>query len=64
VKDENGYLLADSHNTFNRWKNYFSQILNVHRVSDFRQIELLTAEPLLSDPSPFEVGIAFAKFKS
>jgi hypothetical protein len=25
VKDENGDLLADSHNILNRWKNYFSQ---------------------------------------
>jgi hypothetical protein len=24
VKDENGALLADSHNILNRWKNYFS----------------------------------------
>jgi hypothetical protein len=23
VKDENGDLLADSHNILNRWKNYF-----------------------------------------
>jgi hypothetical protein len=23
LKDENGDLLADSHNIFNRWKNYF-----------------------------------------
>jgi hypothetical protein len=30
VKDENGDLLADSHNILNRWKNYFSQLLNVH----------------------------------
>jgi hypothetical protein len=29
VKDENGDLLADSHNILNRWKNYFSQLLNV-----------------------------------
>jgi hypothetical protein len=27
-------LLADSHNISNRWKNYFSQLLNVHMVSD------------------------------
>jgi hypothetical protein len=33
-KDENGDLLADSHNILNRWKNYFSQLLNVHRASD------------------------------
>jgi hypothetical protein len=27
VKDENGDLLADSNNTVNRWKRYFSQLL-------------------------------------
>jgi hypothetical protein len=47
VKDENGNLLADSHNTLNRWKNYFSQLLNVYNVSDVRQIEVDTAEPLV-----------------
>jgi hypothetical protein len=26
VKDENGDLLADSHNILNRWKNYYSKI--------------------------------------
>jgi hypothetical protein len=39
----------------NRWKNYFYQLLNVHRVSDVRQIEIHTAELLVPDPSPFEV---------
>jgi hypothetical protein len=47
VKDENGDLLADSHNILNRWRNYFSRILNVHNVSDIRQIEVHTAEPLV-----------------
>jgi hypothetical protein len=37
VKDENGDLLADSYNIVNRWKNYFSQLLNVHDVSDVGQ---------------------------
>jgi hypothetical protein len=37
--------------------------LNVHRVSDVRQIEIHTAEPLVPDPSPFEVEIAIAKLK-
>jgi hypothetical protein len=27
-------------NILNWWKNYFSQLLNVHRVSDVRQIEI------------------------
>jgi hypothetical protein len=62
VKDENGDLLADSHNIFNRWKNY-SQLLNVHRVSDVRQIEIHTVESLVPDPSCFEVEIAIAKLK-
>jgi hypothetical protein len=34
VKDEKGELLADSHSTLNNWKNYISQLLNVHGVSD------------------------------
>jgi hypothetical protein len=63
VKDENGVLLADPHNILNRWKNYFSQLLNVHRASDYRQIEILTAEQLVPDPSPFEVTVAIAKLK-
>jgi hypothetical protein len=63
VKDENGDMLADSHNISNRWKNYSSQLLNVHSASDVRQIEIHTAEPLEPDPSPFEVEIAIAKLK-
>jgi hypothetical protein len=63
VKDENGDLLADSHNILNRWKNYFSQLLNVHNVSDVRQIEVHTAESLVPGPSRFEVEIAIAKLK-
>jgi hypothetical protein len=63
VKDENGDLVADSHNTLNRWKNYFSQLLNVHNVSDVRQIEVHTAEPLVPGASHFEFEIAIAKLK-
>jgi hypothetical protein len=58
VKDENGDLLADSHNIVNRWKNYFSHLSNVHRASDVRQIEIHRAEPLVPDPRTFEVEIA------
>jgi hypothetical protein len=42
VKDENGDLLADSH-ILSRCKNHFSQLLNVHRVHDVRQIEIVFA---------------------
>jgi hypothetical protein len=63
VKDENGDLLAYSHNILNRWKNYFSQLLNVYTVSDVRQIEVHTAKPLVPGPSRLEVEIAIAKLK-
>jgi hypothetical protein len=63
VKDKNGDLLADSHNILNRRKNYYSQLLNVHRFGYLRQIEIRAAEPLVSDPSPFEVEVAIAKLK-
>jgi hypothetical protein len=55
VKDENGDLLADSHNISNRLKNSFCQLLNVHRISDVRQTEIHAAEPLVPDPSSFYV---------
>jgi hypothetical protein len=63
VKDKNGDLLVDSHNILNKRKNYFSQLLNVHKVSDVRQIEIHTAEPLVPGPSRLEVEIAVAKLK-
>jgi hypothetical protein len=62
VKDENSDQLADFLNILNMLQNYFLLLLNVHRVSDVRQIEIHTAEPLVPDPSPFEVEIPVAKF--
>jgi hypothetical protein len=47
----------------NKWKNYFSQLLNVHNVSDVGQTEVHTAEPLVSGPSRLEVEIAVAELK-
>jgi hypothetical protein len=37
--------------------------LNAHRVSDVRQIEIHTAEPLLPEHSPVEVEVAIVKLK-
>jgi hypothetical protein len=51
MRDENGDMLADFHNILNRWKNNFSQLLNMHNVSDVRQIEVHKAEPFLSGHS-------------
>jgi hypothetical protein len=64
VKDENGNVLADSHNILNMWKNYFSRLLNERNISDVRQIEVHTAESLVPGPSRLEVEIAIANLKN
>jgi hypothetical protein len=47
VKDENGVLLVDFHNILNSRKNYVSQLLKVHNVSDVRQIEVIWLNPVV-----------------
>src|SRR5215469_710869 len=47
-----------------RWRNYFSQLLNVHDVNNVRQAEIHTAERLVPEPSAFEVELATEKLKS
>ena len=64
VKDEKGDLVADSNSIMARWRNYFSQILNVHGVSDVRQAEIHTAETLVPEPSALKVELAIGKLKS
>jgi hypothetical protein len=51
VKDEKAELVADSHSIMARWRNYFSQLLNIHGVSDVRQAEIHTTEPLVPESS-------------
>ena len=61
VKDEKGDLVADSNNIVGRWRNYFSQLFNVHGVG---QAEMHTAEPLVPEPSASEFELAIDKLKS
>ncbi|KAJ4442490.1 hypothetical protein ANN_04076 [Periplaneta americana] len=65
IKDENGDLLADSPSILNRWKNYFAQLLNVHRPNrnDRDEIEIQTAEPFIPEPTLSEVEIAIENLK-
>ena len=57
-------MVADSHIIMTRWRNYFSQLLNVHGAKEVRQAEIHTAEPLVLEPSAFEVELAIEKLKS
>jgi len=63
-KDEKGDLVADSHSIVARWRNYFSQLFNVHGVKDVGQAEIHTAEPLLPEPSASEFELTIDKLKS
>jgi hypothetical protein len=46
-----------------RWRNHFSQLLNIHGVNDVRQTEVHAAEPLVPEPSAFEVEMVIEKLK-
>ncbi|KAJ4427607.1 hypothetical protein ANN_25255 [Periplaneta americana] len=65
IKVENGDLLADSHSILNRWKNYFGQLLNIHRPNgnDQDEIQIQTAEPFISEPTLSQVEIAIENLK-
>ena len=64
VKDEKGDVLADSHSIVARWRNYFSQLFNVHGVKDVGRAEVHTAELLVPEPSAAEVELAIDKLKA
>jgi len=64
VMDEKGELFADPHSIMARWRNYFSQLLNVHEDNDVRQAEIHTVEPVVPEPSAFEVELAIGKLKN
>jgi hypothetical protein len=47
VKDKNGDLVTDCHSILAKWTNHFSQLFAVQGVSDVRQTEIHTAEPIV-----------------
>ena len=46
-----------------RWRKHFLQLFNVRGVSDVRQTDIYTAEPLVPEPSAFEIEMAIEKLK-
>jgi len=63
VKDEKGDLVTDCHSILARWMHHFSQLFNVHGVSDVRQTDIHTAEQLVADASACEVEMATEKLQ-
>ena len=64
VKDEKGDFVAESYSILARWRNHFSQMVNIHGVNDVRQAEKHTEQPLVPEPSIFEIELAIQKLKS
>jgi hypothetical protein len=56
-------LVTDCHSILARCRNHISRLFSLHGVSDVRQTEIHTAEPLLPEPGAFEVEVAIAKIK-
>jgi sorting nexin-29 len=63
VNDYKSNLLADLLKIFNRWKNYFRQLLYVHGAGGVRQTEMHTAELFVPEPSASEAEVAIGKLE-
>jgi hypothetical protein len=59
--NENGNMLANLHNVFSRWENFFKQVLNLFGVRDVMQMVVHAAEPLVPEPGVVEVEIYIGK---
>ena len=51
-------MVRDCNSILVRWRHRFSQPLKAQAVNDVTLTELHTVEPVLPDPSAFEVEIA------
>jgi hypothetical protein len=63
VEDEEGDWVTDIYSILSKWRNNFSQPLNVHGVKGVRQVEVHTAEQRVPESSAFEVEMAIEKLK-
>jgi hypothetical protein len=56
-----GDMVTDTHRIFAMYRKHFSQLLNLRGVNDVKQAEIHIAEPLVPEPSAFEVEMATEK---
>jgi len=56
-------LVSESHSILARWRNHFSQLLNVRGINDVRQTDRHATDPLVPGPSAFEVEMVIEKLK-
>ena len=60
VQNERGDLVTNPHSIWSKWRNHFSQLVNIHGVN-VRQTAKHTAEQLVPELSAFEVEMAIEK---
>jgi hypothetical protein len=63
VKDEKDDLVADSYSILASWGKYFSKLFNVYVVNGVRHIEKHAAEPIVPEPSTYEIESAIENYK-
>jgi hypothetical protein len=56
-------VVIGSHSILARRRKHFSLLLNVHVVNYVRRTEIQRAEPLVPEPSAFEIQMAIVKLK-
>jgi hypothetical protein len=55
VKDEKSDLVVDPHSILARWRNHFTQLLNVHGVNDIRQMKYIQQSHQCPGPVPLSL---------
>jgi len=63
VKEEKGGLVTGSQSILFRWRERISQLFNAHGVSNVRQREIHTTEPIVPEPCAFELDMAIEELK-
>ena len=63
IKKHDGSIVADTTSMLSRWKQFFSNLLNVNHITSHGGSEVDTAEPDISEPSLIEVEHAIEKLK-
>jgi hypothetical protein len=63
VKEVEGDLVTDIYSIVSKRRNNFPHLLNVHAFKGVRQLEVHTAEPLVPEPSAFEVEMTIEDLK-
>ena len=56
-------MVTGSQSILSRWRNHFSQLLNIHGVNDDMHTEIHRAGPLVPEQSAFGFELAIEKLK-